>query len=225
MWSFAPSRLRGEGLFGEDLAQVRAVAENDDAQGTAGEKPGLQVSPDKYKYGNDKHGRERSDGSLLRPAPFSAEHPKRGIEHEASDRDQGFETQKYAYHRRDPLATVEFQEGAPAVSHHRRQAQGPTKPLGIARRREKENRERSFADIAGQSDSGAPLGTDAEHIIETGVPRTGFPDVDAGSPHGHHSERNRSNEKTGGQFHGEDPEIHFAAYRENCDAALYLNPI
>src|SRR6266516_5593755 len=142
-----PLRLRAfvvKGLFGRDVTQVRDVAENNDGQRTAGEEAGLQVSPDKYKHGDDKHGRERSDGSLLRPAPFSAEHPKRGIAHEASDRDQGFETQKYAYHRRDPLATVEFQEGAPAVSHHRRQAQGPTKPLGIARRREKENRERSL---------------------------------------------------------------------------------
>src|SRR5207249_3280151 len=117
-----PLRLRAfvvKGLFGRDFTQVRDVAENNDGQRTAGEEPGLQVSPDKYKHGDDKHGRERSDGSFLRPAPSAAEHAKRGIEHQAGDRDPpgGLEKEQYPYHRRDPLATVEFQEGAPAVSH------------------------------------------------------------------------------------------------------------
>src|SRR6266542_5817761 len=138
----------------EDFTQVRRVAENDDAQRTTGEEAGVHVSQAEYDCRDDKHGRERSDGSLLRPAPFAAEHAKRGIEREAGERNPELEKEQYPYHRRHPLATLEFQEGAPAVSHHRRQAQSPGNPLGIARRREKKNCERAFADIAGQSDSG-----------------------------------------------------------------------
>ena len=147
-------------------------------------------------YRNHRHCGQGCNRAFLPPVSLLAGDPEHHIQRQTDKRDPRFQAEQHTDRSRYAFSTIETKEWAPAMTHHRRNAEDP----GRFPRRQKNDGDVALGDVADQGDCSPPFAGYTKNIVEAGIPRTDFRDVDSGSQHRDFREWNRADEKTGQEF-------------------------